>query len=102
MMRTVITEQAVLDVRPGLEEDFEAAFATAKPIIAASRGFASLRLLRCIETPHRYLLLVEWETLEDHTEGFRGSANYERWKALVHHFYYPFPTGEHYRGIETA
>jgi heme-degrading monooxygenase HmoA len=58
--------------------------------------------LRCIETPHRYLLLVEWETLEDHTEGFRGSADYERWKALVHHLYYPFPTGEHYKGIETA
>jgi heme-degrading monooxygenase HmoA len=102
MMRIVITEQAVLDVRPGLEEDFEAAFASAKPIIAASPGFASLRLLRCIDTPHRYLLLVEWETLEDHTEVFRGSAGYEDWKALLHHYYDPFPTVEHYTAIETA
>ena len=101
MMRSVITEQAVLDVRPGREEDFEAAFATAKPIIAASPGFASVQLLRCIETPHRYLLLVEWETLEDHTEGFRGSG-YENWKALLHHFYDPFPTVEHYKAVETA
>ncbi len=102
MMRTVITEQAVLDIRPGREEDFEAAFATAKPIIAASPGFASVQLLRCIETPHRYLLLVEWETLEDHTDGFRGSARYEEWKRLLHHFYDPFPTVEHYKAVETA
>ena len=65
----VITEQAVLDVRPEREADFESAFATAKAIIAATPGFVSLRLLRCIETPNRYLLLVEWETLEAHTEG---------------------------------
>ena len=102
MMRTVITEQAVLDIRPGREEDFEAAFATAKPIIAASPGFASVQLLRCIETPHRYLLLVEWETLEDHTEGFRQSAEYHDWKALLHHFYDPFPTVEHYSTASTA
>jgi heme-degrading monooxygenase HmoA len=102
MMRPVITEQAVLDVRPGREEDFEAAFAAAKTIIAESPGFASLRLLRCIETPNRFLLLVEWETLEDHTEGFRGSAGYEEWKTLLHHFYDPFPTVEHYSAIETT
>ena len=98
----VITEQAVLDVIPGREAEFEAAFATAKAIIAASPGFVSLRLLRCIETPNRYLLLVEWETLEDHTEGFRGSAGYEEWKRLLHHFYDPFPTVEHYSAIATA
>ena len=96
MMRTVITEQAVLDIRPGREEDFEAAFATAKPIIAASPGFASVQLLRCIETPHRYLLLVEWETLEDHTVGFRGSAEYDEWRRLLHDFYEPFPVVEHF------
>ena len=98
----VITEQAALDVIPGREAEFEAAFATAKAIIAASPGFVSLRLLRCIETPNRYLLLVEWETLEDHTDGFRGSAGYEEWKRLLHHFYDPFPTVEHYSAIATA
>ena len=88
----VITEQAALDVIPGREAEFEEAFATAKAIIAASPGFVSLRLLRCIETPKRFLLLVEWDTLEDHTDGFRGSAGYEEWKRLLHHFYDPFPT----------
>ena len=98
----MITEQAVLDVKPGREAEFEAAFATAKTIIAASPGFASLQLLRCIEAPSRYLLLVEWETLEDHTDGFRKSAGYEKWRALLHHFYDPFPTVEHFNVVATA
>ena len=98
----MITEQAVLDVKPGREAEFEAAFATAKPIIAASPGFTSLELLRCIEDPSRYLLLVAWETLEDHTDGFRKSPGYEEWKRLLHHFYDPFPTVEHYRVVTTA
>ena len=97
----VITEQAVLDVKPGRAAEFEAAFAAAKAIIASSPGFASLQLLRCIEAPNRYLLLVQWEMLEDHTEGFRKSAGYQEWKRLLHHFYDPFPTVEHYTLITT-
>jgi heme-degrading monooxygenase HmoA len=92
----MILEVVMLDVIPGREDDYEAAFAHAKPIIAASPGFVSLRLERCIETANRYVLLVEWETLEDHTQGFRGSPAYEQWRALLHHFYDPFPTVEHY------
>ena len=98
----VITEQAVLDVQPGREAEFEVAFGTARSIISASAGFVSLRLLRGIESPSRYLLLVEWETLEDHTEGFRKSAGYQEWKRLLHQFYDPFPTVEHFTLIATA
>ena len=68
-----ITEQALLDVKPGREEEFELAFGEAKAIIALAPGFRSLELQRCVETPSRYLLLVSWERLEDHTEGFRRS-----------------------------
>ena len=92
----VIMEQAVLEVQPGREAEFEAAFGVARSIISASPGFVSLRLLRGIESSSRYLLLVEWETLEDHTEGFRKSEGYEEWRALLHHFYDPFPTVEHF------
>ncbi len=95
----VILEQAALDVQRGREAEFEAAFGIARAIISASPGFVSLRLLRCIESPSRYLLLVEWETLEDHTEGFRKSAGYEEWRALLHHFYDPFPTVEHFAEV---
>jgi len=89
-------EHAVLPVVPGREEEFEAAFGRARAIIASMPGFRGLSLRRSLESPHRYLLLVEWETLEDHTEGFRGSAGYQEWKALLHHFYDPFPVVEHY------
>ena len=98
----VITEQAVLDVQPGRGAEFEVAFGTARAIISASPGFVSLRLLRGIESPGRYLLLVEWETLEDHTEGFRKSAGYEEWRSLLHHFYDPFPTVEHFAVVTAA
>ncbi|MEO5632532.1 antibiotic biosynthesis monooxygenase [Gaiella sp.] len=95
----MITEQAVLDVKVGQEAAFEAAFETAKATIASMPGFRSLRLLRCIERPSRYLLLVEWATLEDHTVGFRGSTEYQEWKRLLHRFYDPFPTVEHFTPV---
>ena len=95
----MITEQAVLDVVEGEEPAFEAAFDTARQLIASMPGFESLRLLRCLERSNRYLLLVEWATLEDHTVGFRGSAEYQEWKRLLHHFYDPFPTVEHFTPV---
>ena len=98
----MILEQAVLPVIPGREAEFEAAFAEARQIIASQRGFLGLTLSRCIERPSAYLLLVQWETLEDHTEGFRGSAGYQDWRALLHHFYEPFPVVEHYESVLTA
>jgi heme-degrading monooxygenase HmoA len=98
----VILEHAPLDVIAGQEDAFEAAFSEAQAIISSMPGFRSLRLERCIERPNRYLLLVEWDTLEDHTEGFRSSPEYERWRALLHHFYDPFPTVEHYEVVTTA
>ncbi len=92
----MILEHAILQVRPGRTAEFEAAFAQASPIIASMHGYRSHRLLNCVEDANRYLLLVEWDTLEDHTEGFRGSAEYQEWKALLHHFYDPFPEVDHY------
>lgn len=92
----MILESAILDVKPGQAEAFEAAMGKARPLIAATPGFISIAVRRCIETPGRYLLLVEWETLEAHTVGFRQSARYQEWRALLHHFYAPFPTVEHY------
>jgi heme-degrading monooxygenase HmoA len=94
----MILESALLDVKPGEEAAFEAALKAARPLIAATPGFRSIAVRRCLETPNRYLLLVEWEKLEDHTVGFRRSARYEKWRALLHHFYDPFPRVEHFGG----
>lgn len=98
----MITEHAVLQVVEGREDDFVDSMERAKAIIAASPGFVSLRVERCIERPSCFLLLVEWDHLEDHTEGFRRSAAYEEWRAALHHFYDPFPVVEHYETIVTA
>jgi heme-degrading monooxygenase HmoA len=95
----MILESAVLDVKQGEQSAFEAAFSRAQRIIAASPGYLSHELQRCIERPSRYLLLVRWRTLADHTEGFRKSASYQEWKQLLHHFYDPFPTVEHYEPV---
>lgn len=95
----MITEHALLSVRPGMEDAFEKAFDKAKSIVGSMPGFQGLRLSRCIESPATYLLLVEWARLEDHTEGFRGSAAYQEWRRLLHHFYSPFPTVEHYEPV---
>ncbi len=92
----MILEVATLDVRPGQTARFEQAFAEAQELIASMPGFQRHELRRCIEHTDRYLLLVWWDTLEDHTVGFRGSPEYQRWKALLHPFYDPFPTVEHY------
>jgi heme-degrading monooxygenase HmoA len=96
----MILEVAILDVVPGQESDFEASFARAQNIIASMSGYISHELKRCIEKPSRYILLVCWEKLEDHTVGFRGSAEYQEWKALLHHYYDPFPEVEHYADVD--
>ena len=98
----MILEHAVLTVKPFELEEFETAFALAQDIIAAAPGFRSLTLSRCLERDNGYLLLVEWDRLEDHTEGFRGSAEYWEWSALLHHFYDPFPVVEHYSRVLTV
>ncbi len=96
----MVREHALLPVIVGQESQFEAAFDIARPIIASMPGFLTLSLSRSIESPSTYLLLVEWDTLEDHTEGFRSSPEYARWRDLLHHFYDPFPVVEHYRTVE--
>jgi heme-degrading monooxygenase HmoA len=98
----MVVEHALLPVLPGREADFEAAFATAKGIIAGMPGFRGLTLSRCVERPGFYLLLVDWDRIEDHTEGFRGSAEYQQWRRLLHEFYDPFPTVEHFVPVARA
>lgn len=98
----MIVEHGLLHVVPGREEEFEAALAEAKLLVAAAPGFRSLRVSRGVESPSTYLLLVEWERLEDHTEGFRGSPAFTEWRRLVGDFWEPKPTVEHFRPVAEA
>jgi heme-degrading monooxygenase HmoA len=95
----MILEVAILNVIPEREAQFEDAFRKAQTIISTMKGYRSHDLRRCVEAGNRYVLLVYWDTLEDHTVGFRGSSGYQEWKRLLHHFYRPFPVVEHYAGV---
>lgn len=95
----MILEVAILNIIPGSENDFLSAFSKAQYIISTMAGYISHQLKRCLENSGRFILLVEWHKLEDHTEGFRKSDEYQEWKSLLHHFYDPFPTVEHYEAI---
>jgi len=95
----MILEAAILNVIPGQETQFEKDFAIAGQYISSINGYIKHSLHKCIERPNQYLLLVEWETLEDHTIGFRQSEQYLEWKKLLHHYYDPFPVVEHYEVV---
>jgi heme-degrading monooxygenase HmoA len=92
----MILEHAQLQVRTGEEASFEAAIAEARPLIAASPGFLGVEVRPAVETPGLYLLLVRWESVADHRDGFRQSARYEEWRALLHRFYDPMPNVDYF------
>ena len=96
----MILEIAQLQIRPGRTAEFEFAFAKAQSILSAMRGYRGHELQHCVENDLHYMLLVRWERLEDHTVGFRQSTQYQEWRALLHHFYDPFPTVRHYSPAE--
>lgn len=92
----MILEVAILNVKPNQEAAFERDFAAASVYISGVAGYVYHELQRCVERRSRYILLAHWQTLEAHTEGFRRSPQYLEWKKLLHHYYEPFPTVEHY------
>jgi heme-degrading monooxygenase HmoA len=102
LVETPVLEVAILTLRSGESQAFEAAFLEAEEIISTSRGYRRHELRRCVEAADKYLLLVWWDSLESHTEGFRRSREYQRWRKLLHHFYEPFPEVEHYVAVAGA
>lgn len=92
----MILEVAILNVIPEKTAEFEASFELAQKIIPGMNGYRGHQLQQSLENPNRYILLVRWEKLQDHTIGFRESSGYLDWKRLLHHFYSPFPVVEHY------
>ena len=95
----MILEVAILQVKSGLNNEFESNFRKASQIISKMKGYISHELQKCVEEENKYILLVRWENLKDHTVGFRTSQEYLEWKELLHHFYDPFPIVEHYINI---
>ncbi|QTD54737.1 antibiotic biosynthesis monooxygenase family protein [Parasphingorhabdus cellanae] len=88
----MIMEQALLQVKVGQSDQFVAAMQKAKPLIAAQPGFQSIEVRPLVDGPNQYLLLVGWDSVESHRDGFRKSPEYPQWRALLHDFYDPMPT----------
>ncbi|HQV69257.1 MAG TPA: antibiotic biosynthesis monooxygenase [Thermoflexales bacterium] len=96
----MILEIAILNIKPGQSPAFQAAFAEAQSIIASMPGYLGHELQRCLDEADKYALLVHWRSVEDHEIGFRKSPEYQRWRALLHHFYDPFPVVQHYQKVD--
>ncbi|CAO1649645.1 antibiotic biosynthesis monooxygenase family protein [Parasphingorhabdus sp. NYA22] len=92
----MILEHAILQVRPGQAENFEAAMAKARPLVARQPGFQSIEVRPSSDDPTRYLLLINWDRIESHRERFRQSDDYQQWRILLHDFYDPMPVVNYY------
>ena len=95
----MIMEIAQLTIRPGMEQQFEAVFPAAIKVLGGSKGYLSHELRRSMETPNRYALIVHWQSLEDHTVGFRGSPAFTQWRGHIGPFLESPPVVEHFRSI---
>jgi heme-degrading monooxygenase HmoA len=99
----MILESADIAIQPGQNAQFEVAVTSAlNNILSKSEGFCSYQLRRGIESPNRYLLHILWETLEDHTVGFRQSPLYNEWRAAIGHFFATAPSVEHFEFVAEA
>ncbi|MBF6556049.1 MAG: antibiotic biosynthesis monooxygenase [Acidimicrobiales bacterium] len=97
----MVLEHALITIRPGTADDFEKALMQARSVIAASPGFISLELRRGVEAPDYYLLLVEWETIDDHLVGFRQSEAFPEWRAAIGPYFQSPPVVDHFAAVET-
>ncbi len=95
----MVLEIAQIDVKPGMEQQFEDGVSRAAPIFRRAKGCSSMKLTRSVEKPARYRLFVRWATLENHTVDFRGSADFQEWRKLVGHCFAAPPEVEHVREV---
>ncbi|MBK5567994.1 antibiotic biosynthesis monooxygenase family protein [Ensifer sp. SSB1] len=98
----MIQEVAELTIKPGLEGDFERGVEKAVPLFLRAKGCHGVSLHRVIETPQVYRLVVDWETVEDHMEGFRDSADFQTWREIVGPCFAAAPVVTHTRQVMSA
>jgi heme-degrading monooxygenase HmoA len=94
-VETMVLEIAQIDVKPGMENEFEAGVREAAPLFRRAKGCKGMELQRSVERPTRYRLFVTWETVESHTVDFRGSADFQEWRKLVGRCFAQPPEVEH-------
>jgi heme-degrading monooxygenase HmoA len=92
----MILEIATFDIKDGNQADFEQTFQAAEAIVSQSKGFIGLKFHHCIEVPTKYKALIHWESLEDHTIGFRQSPLFTEWRAILSPHFNKAPVAEHF------
>ena len=93
----MILEVADIRIAPGRQAEFDAAIERGvRTVIAQARGYGGFEVRKCVETPERYLLMIRWATLEDHTVGFRNGPLFPQWRAIVGPFFASPPLVEHF------
>jgi heme-degrading monooxygenase HmoA len=97
--QSMFLEIAQIDIKPGMEAEFEAGVGNAAPLFQRAKGCRSFSLQRGIENPSRYRLLIAWDTVENHTKDFYGSADWQQWRKLVAHYFAAPPEAEHVREV---
>ena len=95
----MILEIAQIEIKPGMESEFEAGVKKAAPLFQRAKGCKSMELQRSQEKPSRYRLIVQWETVENHTVDFRGSPDFQEWRKLVGHCFASPPEVEHTKQV---
>jgi len=96
----MVLEIADIDVRPGAADEFVAAYRTVRDVLAGTPGCRSVRLTRGVESPDRFVLLVEWDSVQAHEENFRGSDRFDTWRAAIGPYFANPPRVEHVQPVE--
>src|SRR5688572_25436751 len=102
MLQVMILEVALIDVSPGQEDQFAAAYQQAHPILAGTEGCRSVRMTRGVESPSRFVLLVEWDSVEAHEENFRNTERFTQWRTQIGPYFAQPPVVEHFTDVAPA
>ena len=93
----MILEHADIRIKPGTQDDFDKAIVRGvETVISKAKGFRGYEVKKGIESPNRYILLILWDTLENHTVDFRGAPIFQDWRAIVGPFFEGPPVVEHF------
>ena len=96
----MVLEVALIDVKPGEEDAFAAAYGTARATLAGTAGCHTVRMTRGIESPERFVLLVEWDSVEAHDQNFRQTERFTTWRGLIGPFFAGPPLVEHFTDVD--
>jgi heme-degrading monooxygenase HmoA len=99
MLQVMILEVGLIDVLPGREDEFAAAYRQARPILAGTPGCRSVRMTRGVESPSRFVLLVEWDSVAAHRENFRETDRFARWRGFIGPYFASPPVVEHFADV---